>query len=92
MFVELSSRVGREPAEVGGETERRAVINGVEELMRLNGSLEGREPGCDDPGKPVLAGTELAARVPGVAAEDEARITAAAALGAERLLRGTSGA
>ena len=44
---ELSRIVGIEPGppemEVGGETERRALINGPVELIRLSGSLDGRE-------------------------------------------------
>ena len=101
--AELSRIVGIEPGppemEVGGETERRALINGPVELIRLSGSLDGRElPAIEgwDGGIWLLGFAAERAERPAPEAPEEddelARITAAAALGAERLLSGTSGA
>jgi hypothetical protein len=68
------------------------ATNGAVDLMRDKGSAVGRDPA----GGPMLLGE--AAEDTGAAGgglmvvEDEVRITAAAALGAEKLLRGTNGA
>ena len=79
--------------EVGGETERRTLIKGAVELIRFNGSLDGREPveACETAAAAWSPEGVGPAAALGPEAAEEALITAAAALGAERLLSGTKG-
>ena len=79
-------------AEDGGDTDLRtateADIKGLDVTTPLMVSLFGREPRGGGAAPTFVGGAVMP---PGPPTEDEALITAAAALGAERLLSGTKG-
>ena len=83
----MSIPIPRDEA-AGGETDRRAADIEVEVTIGPMGSLLGRDPKGGMPATAVVGGVVMPT---GPATEEEARITAAAALGADKLLSGTKG-